>query len=308
MYLTMKNIFYALTLLLLISACSKKAESNTDIIEEDTTNKPATLPAYRGLYVDGFNTILGDTAKENNLLRWSKKNNFNVLTLYGLNYFLPNSSSYASLASFIKKAKTSYAITEVNATGGATANFTTNVSNYNNSRTNTTERFNWCNLEREFWNNDETFTFSYTVMKQTKMWGATQTPTVKIEEYIGWLKDSATAPVNAARESQIADSIVQVVDRLLIHDYQANISFSYLQPRLSILGQSAAAQGKVLNVAIIFSTEPVFSGPYFTTNNFINAFNIIKNANASATYAGKANINIVGYQLFDYSEGKLVRP
>jgi hypothetical protein len=304
----MKNIFYILALLLFITACSKKSVNNSDIILEDTTNKPSTLPAYRGLYVDGFNTILGDTAKENNLLRWSQKNNFNVLTLYGLNYFLPNSSSYTSLASFILKAKSTYAITEVNATGGSTANFTTNVNNYNISRTNTAERFNWCNLEREFWNSDQTFKYSYTVMQQTKLWGAAQNPTVKIEEYIGWIKDSATAPVNAVRESQIADSIVQVVDRLLIHDYQANINFSYIQPRLSILGQRAAAQGKVLNVVIIFSAESVFSGPYFTTNNFINAFNIIKNANASATYAGKANINIVGYQLFDYSEGKLVRP
>jgi hypothetical protein len=304
----MKNIFYTIAILLFITSCTKKAATTSDIIVEDTTNKPSTLPAYRGLYVDGFNTILGDTAKENNLLRWASKNNFNVLTLYGLNYFLPNSSSYTSLASFILKAKTTYAITEVNATGGSTANFTTNVNNYNISRANTAERFNWCNLEREFWNSDETFTFSYNVMKQTKIWGAAQSPTVKIEEYIGWLKDSPSAAVNPVREREIADSIVQIVDRLLIHDYQANISFSYLQSRLSMLGQSAAAQGKVLNVAIIFSAEPVFSGPYFTTNNFINAFNIIKNANASATYAGKANIIIVGYQLFDYSEGKLVRP
>jgi hypothetical protein len=308
MYLTMKNIFYILALLVSFTACNKNTQNDTVIIIDDTTSKPVISPAYRGLYVDGFNTILGDTAKENNLLRWASKNNFNVLTLYGLNYFLPNSSSYTNLASFIKKAKNTYAITEVNATGGSTANFTTNVNNYNSSRTNAIEKFNWCNLEREFWNSDQTFNYSYTVMQQTKLWGAAQSPIVKIEEYIGWLRDSATAPVNTIRESQIADSIVKVVDRLLIHDYQANISFSYLQPRLSILGQRGAAQSKVLDVVIIFSAEPAFSGPYFTSNNFVNAFNIIKAANTIATYAGKANINIVGYQLFDYSEGKLVRP
>ena len=305
----MKKIVYIITTALFLTACNKniKTENPIDIVI-DSTDKPVTLPAYRGLYVDGFNNILGDTAKENTLLRWSKANNFNVLTLYGLNYFLPYSSSYAGLAVFIKKAKTSYAIIEVNATGGTIANFTTNVNNYNTSRTDVTERFNWCNLEREFWNNDQTFNFSYTTMKQTKIWGATQTPVVKIEEYIGWLRDSIGAPANGIRESQIADSIVQVVDRLLVHDYQANISFGYLQPRLSILGQRAAAQGKVLDVVIIFSAESVFSGPYFTNNNFINAFNNIKTANTNATYAGKANINLVGYQLFDYSEGKSVRP
>ena len=305
----MKKLVYIITTVLFLSACNKNIKDDTaaDIVI-DSTDKPTTLPAYRGLYVDGFNNILGDTAKENTLLRWSKANNFNVLTLYGLNYFLPYNSSYASLAVFIKKAKTNYAIIEVNATGGTTANFTTNVNNYNASRTNVAERFNWCNLEREFWNNDQSFYFSYNTMKQTKIWGATQNPVVKIEEYIGWLRDSIGAPANPERESQIADSIVQVVDRLLVHDYQANISFNYLQPRLSILGQRAAAQGKVLDVVIIFSAESVFSGPYFTTNNFINAFNIIKTANTNVTYAGKANINLLGYQVFDYSAGKLVRP
>ena len=305
----MKKLVYIITTVLFLSACNKNIKDDTaaDIVI-DSTDKPTTLPAYRGLYVDGFNNILGDTAKENTLLRWSKANNFNVLTLYGLNYFLPYNSSYASLAVFIKKAKTNYAIIEVNATGGTTANFTTNVNNYNASRTNVAERFNWCNLEREFWNNDQSFYFSYNTMKQTKIWGATQNPVVKIEEYIGWLRDSIGAPANPERESQIADSIVQVVDRLLVHDYQANISFNYLQPRLSILGQRAAAQGKVLDVVIIFSAESVFSGPYFTTNNFINAFNNIKTANTNATYSDKANINLVGYQLFDYSEGKNVRP
>ena len=304
----MKHIFYALALIISLQACTKKAENSSEIIVEDTINKPATLPTYRGLYVDGFNTIIGDTAKENTLLRWAKTNNFNVLTLYGLNYFLPNSISYAGLASFIKKAKSNYAIVEVNATGGTTANFTTNVNNYNTSRTNTIERFNWCNLEREFWNSDQTFNYSYTVMQQTKQWGAAQSPVVKIEEYIGWLKDSATAPINTVRENQIADSIVQVVDRLLIHDYQANINFSYVQPRLSILGQRAQAQNKILDVVIIFSAESIFSGPFFASNNFINAYNLIKNANTSASYAGKANINIVGYQIFAYSQGKAVRP
>jgi hypothetical protein len=304
----MKNILYIIFLIILLTACTKNTKNDSVIIIDDTTSKPATLPAYRGLYVDGFNTIIGDTAKENTLLCWAKANNFNVLTLYGLNYFLPNSSSYNNLASFIRKAKTSYAINEINATGGTTANFTTTVNNYNTSRTNTVERFNWCNLEREFWNSDQTFNYSYTVMQQSKLWGAAQTPAVKIEEYIGWLKDSATAPVNAARESQIADSIVKVVDRLLVHDYQANISFNYLQSRLSILGQRAAAQGKVLDVVIIFSAEPAFSGPYFTINNFANAYDIIKTANSNTSYAGKANINIIGYQLFDYGEGKLRRP
>ena len=305
----MKKLVYLFIGTILLSACNKTQSAETAkpaVI--NSTIIPLALPAYRGLYVDSFNLILGDSAKENDLLRWAKTNNFNVLTLYGLNYFLPYSSSYASLAEFIKKAKTGYSFIEVNATGSTVANFVTNVNSYNTARINAVERFNWCNLEREFWNGDQTFNYTYNTIKQTKIWGATQSPVVKIEEYIGWLRDSVGAPTNAVRESQIADSIVQVVDRLLVHDYQSDISFDYVKPRLSLLGQRAAAQGKVLEIVIIFSAESVFSGPYFTNNNFINAFTLIKTANTNATYLGKANINLVGYQLFDYSEGKRVRP
>ena len=53
------------------------------------------------------------------------------------------------------------------------------------------------------------------------------------------------------------------------------------------------AQGKVLDVIIIFSAEnPTFSGAYFTTHDFVDAYNIINNANNSATYTEKNWIKI----------------
>ena len=65
----MKKIVYIITTALFLTACNKniKTENPIDIVI-DSTDKPVTLPAYRGLYVDGFNNILGDTAKENTLL------------------------------------------------------------------------------------------------------------------------------------------------------------------------------------------------------------------------------------------------
>lgn len=273
------------------------------------TNPIKRYPAYRGLYVNKFDTILGDTAKENTLLRWSKKQQINALTLYGLGNILPKTSNYPVLAAFILRAKTGYGIKEVNATRGKAVDFSTYVHNYNNSRSDTLERFNWSNLEREFWNGDHTFTYSFTQLQLMKNWGNTQTPIVPTEQYIGWLRDSSGAPSNPIREAQIADSIVLVVDRLLLHDYQQNLSFSYVQPRLDILGQKAIAQGKVLKVAIIFSAEnPTFSGAYFTTHEFVDAYNFINNANNAATYAGKSGIQLIGYQLYNYSHAKMARP
>lgn len=36
----------------------------------------------KGFYVNGFNTILGNTTKEDSLLLFAKNNGFNYLTLY----------------------------------------------------------------------------------------------------------------------------------------------------------------------------------------------------------------------------------
>lgn len=285
-------------IVLLINAC----------IPTGTT--PITrLPAYRGLYVNKFDTIFKDTSKENTLLRWAKKHNFNALTLYGLGEIIPYSSKYNDLAAFISRAKNMYGILEVNPTRGKAIDFTTHINAYNNSRSNNVEKFNWANLEREFWNGDNSFTFSFTQLQLMKNWGLTQSPIIKVEEYIGWLRDSSGAPANAIREAQIADSIVLVVDRLLLHDYQQNLSFSYVQSRLDILGQKAIAQGKVLDVVIIFSAEnPTFSGLYFTTHAFVDAYNFINNANNSASYTGKAGIRLIGYQIYNYSHAAAARP
>jgi hypothetical protein len=265
---------------------------------------------YKGLYVNKFDSIFKDTAKENTLLRWAKTNNFNALTLYGLGEIIPYTSQYTELARFILKAKTGgYGITEVNATRGKASDFTTHINAFNNSRINVLEGFNVANLEREFWNGDNSFTYSINQLQAMKTWGLTQTPIVKTEEYIGWLRDSSGAPFSAIREAQIADSLVRVTDRLLIHDYQVSLSFSYVQPRLNTIGLAAIAQGKVQQVAIIFSAEnPDFSGVYFTTHPFVDAYTVINNANNAASYAGKAGIKIIGYQLYNYSHGKLARP
>ncbi|MCB0506757.1 MAG: hypothetical protein R2739_10460 [Chitinophagales bacterium] len=295
----MKKYFLIICISCLVYACIPTGGGN-----------PFTrLPEYRGLYVNKFDTILGDTAKENNLLRWAKRENFNALTLYGLSKIVSEPSIYNTLAAFILKAKTDYGFKEVNATRGKASDFTNYVNAYNNSRTNTAERFNWANLEREFWNGDNTFTYSFLQLQQMKNWGLTQTPVVKTEEYIGWLRDSSGAQTTPARRIEIADSLVMVVDRMLIHDYQQNVSFGYVEERLDTLGQRAIAQGKILDVAIIFSAEtPTYSGAYFSTHPFVDAYNIIYNANSAATYPGKAGIRLVGYQIYNYSHARNARP
>lgn len=65
----------------------------------------------KGLYVDGFNSILGNQSKEDSLLRFAANNGFNYLTLYEVHLVhnancLTNVNSAQTFANFISKAKT----------------------------------------------------------------------------------------------------------------------------------------------------------------------------------------------------------
>lgn len=80
----------------------------------------------KGFYVDGFNTILGNTAREDSVLLFAKNNGFNYITLYNVYQVnsatpLTNTTSAQGFANFISKAKTQYSITEV---GVAAENYT----------------------------------------------------------------------------------------------------------------------------------------------------------------------------------------
>lgn len=76
----------------------------------------------KGYYVNGFNTILGNTQREDSVLLFAKNNGFNYLTLYDFHLVnnttpLTNTTTAQTFANFISKAKTQYSITEVSVAG-----------------------------------------------------------------------------------------------------------------------------------------------------------------------------------------------
>src|SRR4051812_13406945 len=104
----------------------------------------------QGIYVNGTSTWLGDSAKENQILRYAKLLSFNSLTLYDLNMaWTPVQKN--KLASFIRNAKTNYGVQQVGAAGETYSFFANNVIPYNASRTLASEQFDVLNFEFEFW-------------------------------------------------------------------------------------------------------------------------------------------------------------
>ena len=290
--------------------CRKENDENTDLTPNSSQSayRILTTPTYKGVYVDGFSMMIGDTAAENNMLRWCKKEGLNALSLYDTKALLLNSSSFPKLAKFIKKAKTQYGIKSVAAVRSLGSQFTGSTSTYNNSRTDTLERFNVFNLENEFWNGDATNTFGDWYKSLSTMYTTAQLakPKVTSEFYFGWFQN----PIN--KEVTQASKMVSTTNRILLHDYWASPNFSYMQGRLSFIGQEALKQNKIIDIIVIFSVEPSFAYDYFDNmsqnHSFLDAYNSILTQHNAASFAGKDNIRIVGYQLYCQSWARRARP
>ena len=118
----------------------------------------AAFGNQRALYVDNFNNILGSPQKEEQLLKFAQRNKFNTLILYQLNkvdkrFPLSDPRKNNILAEFIAKAKTTYGLKSIGASGEAASFFIDIIDVYNSSRNKKEEKFDIYNLEYEYWSN-----------------------------------------------------------------------------------------------------------------------------------------------------------
>lgn len=269
--------------------------------------------AIKGLYVDGFSQILGNTVKEDSLLNYAQQNGFNYLALYDLwpvhvTYNLTNFSSSSVLANFIQDAKQNYGVTQVGAIGENFFFFNNVIQIYNTQHTNPLHKFDVYNVEFEFWNTnsispgdyycttylqpdgyacDTAGAFSFYAKLITQVDSIANIAGVISETYVGWFSQPQ------------AITIGNTVDRILLHDYISNYAwlYSYIKTRL----QYIAARNVVTKVIPIFSAEPSFMGPWLTTNNVSTPFNDIQTALTNEVGSWKQYINLEGYQWFAYS-------
>jgi hypothetical protein len=271
--------------------------------------------ANRALYVNNFENILGDTNAENKLLAYAQDNEIETLLLYGLhvvhnNYNLSNSDTNYILANFIYKAKTIYGISDVGATGES-GNFFSNVINvYNNSRSESLEKFDTYNLEFEYWvdsatnpggyyctnyltpnglpcTEDGAFQFYVSTLQTIKNLATNNIHQITTEAYVGW------------PTAEQAETIGANLDRLRLHVYVSNpnSAFNYSEDKLIDFANGNPG----LDVSIIFSSEPDFMQNWLINNSINDAENIYTTdyKNASSTWTN--NINLEGFTYFAYT-------
>lgn len=269
--------------------------------------------SIKGLYVDGFSQILGNTIKEDSLLNYAQQNGFNYLALYDLwpvhvTYNLTNFSSSTVLANFIQNAKQNYGVTQVGAIGENFFFFNNVIQIYNTQHTNPLQKFDVYNVEFEFWNTnsispgdyycttylqpdgyacDTAGAFSFYAKLIRQVDSLANLTGVISETYVGWFSQPQ------------AITIGNTVDRILLHDYISNYSglYSYIKTRL----QYIAARNVITKVIPIFSAEPSFMGPWLSTNNVSTPYIDIQTSLTNEVGSWKQYINLEGYQWFAYS-------
>lgn len=266
-------------------------------------------PALRGIYVNGFSSILGNTVKEDSLLHYAQDSSFNYLALYDLSSFNLNNSTTANLlASFMNRAKTNFGIQYFGACGETFNFFQNKIIPYNNGRTNANEKFDVLNVEFEFWttasvnpggyycvnylqpegcNCDTAGAFGFYKTLLRKVDSLANNNSMLSETYVGWF--------NTGQAQQYSG----LIDRILVHAYRIDASsvWAYSKPRLGYL----ASNNVTLQIVPIFSSEPAFMGPWLTNGHGKNeAYDKYLTDYNNDNSAWKQYINLVGYQWFAY--------
>lgn len=274
-------------------------------VQENIAEPAEVNLLHKGLYVDRFQDILGDTLKENKLLRYLKSHDFNELSLYGLWEITNKPAKYPRLAKFIAKAKTEYGISKISATHSTTKAFD-ECEVYNLGRNSIHEKFDVFSIENEWWqdNSECDFMCNQNLVLHIKELKKQNNDNFETEIYIGWLD----AQNNDYEEAKF---LVNNLDKIAVHCYDKTPNFAYTKERLVLLATAAKELNKKPEILIIFSAEPVFMFNYFSRSNQNKDFQAayddfikdLKLSNSSIL----SDLNFTGYKIFAYSDAILAR-
>lgn len=272
--------------------------------------------SQRALYVDGFSNILGSPMKEDKLLRFAKRNNFNTLILYQLNkvderFPLTDPGKNNTLAEFLSKARIKYGIAHIGASGEAASFFVNVIDVYNKSRNKTEEKFNIYNLEYEYWSSkasgidgyycvnyleenmipcgrEGSFKFFLNNLKKLKNLADESNTEIDVEAYVAFYTYSEIAAI-----SEICDRIV-----VRAHGKSPKLSYAAAKKNLNNLLKTKSK----IKTSILFSTSMTNLGRWLKFDSLDTGESLfIKEMNTKNALLEKF-LNIDGFSYHTYSD------
>lgn len=270
---------------------------------------------YKGIYIDSFNTIVGDIVKEDSLLNYLKDSSYNAIICYNISSTISSDQTSVknkNLAAFIKRARTSYGIKYVMASSESYNTHLTLSIPYNKARLDTNERFTHFYLEFEFWNKNSTSTGGYycTSYLSPKGYTCDTSGAFKYYKKMAISLDSLSATINCKSATYVgspnagqAKFIANTFDFILCDNYTSNTANIYFDVKTNFSNFGSTI--KIVNIVPIFASYSpggVFLGDYLKTNSESSVYNSLFLPRYSAeTGTWKSKINLMGYQWYRYS-------
>jgi hypothetical protein len=277
----------------------------------------AKSQAYKGLYVDGFDKILGNKVKEDSLLNYCKNNGFNALTTYKtkdidkkIKLTNPKLGSRV-LAAFIKRAKQNYGIVSFAMSSEQYATFRDVVARYNLTRKDTLEWVNALNFEFEYWHRKSTAPGGYYCKRYLEPANCSCDTSGAFSFYRKELMliDSLAALLGIKFEVYVGKPtagqalvIAKHVDRVLVDVYlkKPEKAFERASERI---GYFAAANKNILIIPIWGSTDE-FMGEWQRANKTDEAARIFLKDYRKGKSENWKNVSLAGFQWYKYSTMK----
>ncbi len=317
--LTLLKIIFILFLLSQFFACRKHElipqNTSSNELDDNIINNyslKVQTAAFRGVYIDGFSTQIGNIVKEDSILNWCLKNNLNEISLYSINTILNMSNGSILLNSFINKAKNAPYYINVSFVAASLSTTTKEYTNYYLSQPN---KFSAITTEYEFWNTGNSFTTFSGQLQYMNSINSSTSGAIKRQIYLSKFVDASGI---ITQDSTIAEQIVSSSDRIFLVNYSNNaynLSSTTLN-KIKIIANASHKLNKVTEIIILFnlnqnSVDPnIFS--YFSINGsnhlFIDAYSKFKNDYNSANFTNKSFIKLNGFQLYNYTWAKNARP
>ncbi len=285
----------------------------------------AQTPAYKGIFIDTFDDIVGNPVQEDSLLYFLKDSSYNSIICYQISTVLSSvasSTKNTNMANFIRRARTQFGIKNVLASSETVETFSTLVDPYNRSRTDSLERFNYFYLEFEFWNVRSTSTKSssnngYYCTNYLSPKGYSCDTSGAFKYYKKMLKSiDSLAHKSSIRSATYvgkpnlgqAKYISNTVDLIFCDNYTANVSSIYnnVITRFSYFG-STSKTVQIVPIFASYSPDGIFFGDWLTKppvgkhseKGAYNAYFLPRFTAETASW--KSKVNVVGYQWYRYS-------
>lgn len=274
-----------------------------------------SYPDSRSLYVDNFNSILGNNSEEEKLLSFAKRNNFTSLILYELHKVnkripLEDPNKNFVLANFISNAKINFGILKIAASGESGGFFINYIQPYNDSRISAIEKFDVYNLEYEYWktsssdlggyycenylrkngipcNRTGSFNYYNESLSIMKLLANDSNHPIEVESYVGNYK------------SKEIKKIVKNADIVLISGYASDVkkSFKNVKKMLKMISDCSCDP----KISIILSAETEYMGGYLKYNSLEQTekkyLQELKNKDRKMS----ENLNLIDFTYFNYS-------